>query len=43
MAEGPVEQVETMLDQALARIAPASDGDRAAQPAWNPLSATDAA
>ena len=30
MAEGPVEQVETMLDQALARIAPASEAAVAA-------------
>ena len=30
MAEGPVEQAETMLDQALARIAPASEAAVAA-------------
>jgi 3-(3-hydroxy-phenyl)propionate hydroxylase len=43
LAEGPVERVETMLDRALARIAPASDVTAARGIAWNTLSATDAA
>jgi 3-(3-hydroxy-phenyl)propionate hydroxylase len=43
LAEGPIEQVGSMVEQALARIAPASAGTAAPRPAWNPLSAAHAA
>jgi 3-(3-hydroxy-phenyl)propionate hydroxylase len=43
MAEGPIEQVETMLEQALQRIEPASDTTEALGTAWHTSSTTSAA
>jgi 3-(3-hydroxy-phenyl)propionate hydroxylase len=43
MAEGPVEQVATMLEQALARITPAAKTTAVLGATWNPMGATDAA
>ena len=42
MAEGPIEQVETMLEQALGRIEPAALAAMAPDTAWRPLRTTHA-
>jgi 3-(3-hydroxy-phenyl)propionate hydroxylase len=42
MAEGPIEQVESMLEQALGRIEPAARTAMAPETAWRPLRTTHA-
>ncbi|HET7203669.1 MAG TPA: bifunctional 3-(3-hydroxy-phenyl)propionate/3-hydroxycinnamic acid hydroxylase [Steroidobacteraceae bacterium] len=42
MAEGPIEEVETMLEQALARIEPAAPAAMTPDTAWRPLRTTHA-